>query len=264
MLENDVKDEINDVKDEICQFIIDDICINLSEDDDFIEEEKDLNFFVAGGSILSSVTYKEINDYDLYFYTEEDFKLFKKIIDRYASVTGETDRAITYVRDGVTFQATKVFGTPEEIFDKFDYNVCMVALPITIQVDGDIIVKDFIFDKNFIRGVLSRELIFNPKTLYPLNSLFRLRKYIAKGYRINNKEFFKIACAVNKLKIETIEDFQNQCFGMSGEIMDEISKYIDDNYRDKTKVIDIIEFVEELDKKLKLSLWEEQEYGSVL
>jgi hypothetical protein len=55
---------------------------------------------------------------------------------------------------------------------------------------------------------LSRELIFNPKTLYPLNSLFRLRKYIAKGYRINNKEFFKIACAINKLKIETIEDFR--------------------------------------------------------
>ena len=133
-----------------------------------------LRGFIAGGAITSVFTKQPINDYDMYFYTEEDFKPFHETMKNYATVIKETERAVTYNRSGVIFQAMKIFGTPEQIFDFFDYSINMAALPFEITEENDNI-GNFIFHPNFLSDIMSKSLVFNPKTKFPINSLLRLK-----------------------------------------------------------------------------------------
>lgn len=230
----EVSDFIEELSDEITNsYGYEDLC-----DED--GKAPDINFFIAGGAILSTFTKTEINDYDLYFYTEEDFKNFNNCINNCASKILETDRSITYVRSGQVFQLCKVFGTPQEIFNKFDFTVCMAALPCAIGENG-LETKEFVFSETFLSDVMSKSLIFNEKTLYPLNSLVRLKKYLNKGYEINSVNMMKMALAVNILKIETVKDLKEQLIGISEEVSDTIRNYLS-AYKDDYKIDNPLEF----------------------
>ena len=51
--------------------------------------------FVAGGAITSVFSKRDINDFDIYFYSREDFEAFHKQAKRFATTTTETERAVT-------------------------------------------------------------------------------------------------------------------------------------------------------------------------
>lgn len=155
--------------------------------------------YLAGGAILSVVTKKDISDYDIYPKTKKDMiDIFYTLEDEDCFIINVSERAITFKSNSVTNDKNEratiqvmtfdEFTSPEQIFDYFDFSVCMGAF------DTD--TAEYHFGPDFWPSVSSRTLYFNPKTKFPLNSAIRVGKYTSKGYFLPKTESIKMSLAV--------------------------------------------------------------------
>jgi len=177
------------------------------------------NCYLAGGAVLSLITKTPIHDYDIYPKNEnglicaiEEFK------DR-GTCINITNKAATFILndevddDGRRRLAQIILGsyfpTHESIFEKFDFSVCMVAY--------DFDNKTLHVNDNTMIDIASRTLTFNHRTLYPLASFVRLKKYKAKGYNISKAELVKMGLAVAKAGMPTSwTELENAIGGIYG------------------------------------------------
>ena len=203
--------------------------------------------FTAGGAVLSSVTKTQINDYDIYPKHQEGLNnaLAYFFEDEGGFVVNYTSKAITIktndvdvktnLRDVYQIILTDFYPTAESIFNHFDFTVCMGA------VDGD--TKELITHKDFWPDIASKTLNFNEKTLFPLNSILRVSKYLTKGYFISKPQMIKMAATVcNKGFPKTWEDLEGEIGGTYGKLfsLDEDIKKLECNFDNVIKVIDSI------------------------
>lgn len=155
--------------------------------------------FLAGGSILSIATKTDISDYDVYPKSKQAMiDLFYSLEEENSFIVNVSDRAITFKlndvkndkdeRAIVQVMTFDEFSTPEQIFEYFDFSVCMAAF------DADTL--DYTFHPDFWPSVASRTLYFNPKTRYPLNSAIRVGKYTSKGFYLPKSESIRLSLAV--------------------------------------------------------------------
>lgn len=172
-------------------------------------ELKRCNCFLAGGAITSIFTRQEINDFDIYFRRAED--AFSFILDNGGWTIMETDKAFTIKHKKEMLQAIffKYFSAAEEIFESFDFTVCMGAY--------DFQSEEFVLHEDFLKDNASRRLVFNSKTNFPLISALRVEKYKGKGYSISKKEFVKILLGISNLKIDSYEKLKVHVGGMYGD-----------------------------------------------
>ena len=195
------------------------------------------NCIVAGGSINSIFNRKDINDIDIYFRTKEDLSGF---IQDYCSdfsgfILSKTKKALL-IKDSnknilVQLIYFKYFDKVEEIFDTFDFTVCMCAY--------DFKTEEFILHNEFLHHNTCRLLKFNENTAYPIMSALRVQKYKDKGYDIPKADFIKIILACMNLDITTYEELEEQIGGMYGINID---KLFDDKFKGKDK-IDLLEAI---------------------
>lgn len=154
--------------------------------------------YLAGGAILSVVTKKDISDYDIYPKSKKEMiNIFYTLEDEGCFVVNVSDRAVTFKSNDVTnddgeraiiqVMTFDEFTSPEQIFDYFDFSVCMGAF------DTD--TEQYHFHSDFWQSVSSRTLYFNPNTKFPLNSAIRVGKYTAKGYFLPKTESIKMSLA---------------------------------------------------------------------
>jgi len=163
--------------------------------------------FVAGGAILSAVTKTEPADYDIYpksrkaaidniFYLMDEESCFiLNISDR--AVTLKSNIAKNTLDERVIVQVMMFdeFKTSDQIFEFFDFTVCMGA--------WDCDSKEYIFHPDFFVDVASKTLRFNPKTRYPLNSMMRIGKYRAKGFVLPSSEMIRMSLTLMQSKLPT-------------------------------------------------------------
>lgn len=176
--------------------------------------------FIAGGAVLSKVTKTEIADYDIYPKTKEAaLNACLTLRENSCFVLNITDRAITFKcntlinnsNERTVFQVMTfdVFPAAQDIFDFFDFSVCMGAY--------DCDTKDYHFSDTFWPDVASKTIRFNPSTRFPLASFIRLGKYREKGYKIGKGETTKIALAVAHKGLPTSwEELESQLGGVYG------------------------------------------------
>lgn len=88
----------------------------------------------------------------------------------------------------------KYFASPELTIEAFDFTVCCAA------VDG----KSVFTHDTFWIDLAKRQLMIN-KLPFPLSTLWRLQKYIKKGYTICSGEMLTLAKAIEKLQLNTTE-----------------------------------------------------------
>lgn len=177
---------------------------------------------VAGGAVTSLFTNRDINDIDVYFPSEES--LVRTIaaiygnddytdqeIDSFSLVfKGKSQRTLMceYKGQEVQLMTFKYFANPQEIFDTFDFTVCMGAY--------DCKNDEFVFHEDFMQHNAQKYLKFNNGTAYPIMSLMRVNKYQDKGYEISKSEYLRVLCACLKLKVSSWEDVKDHCGGMYG------------------------------------------------
>lgn len=203
---------------------------------------KDHECIVAGGAILSIFTNKEINDVDVYFRNSTKLKEFLLEGMKGKWITAHTDKAILFSAHGIQVQTIyfKYFENVEELFNTFDFTVCMAAY--------DFKTEGFILHDDFLLHNVSKTLIFNDKTDYPIISALRVQKYRDKGFKISKCEFLRIMLTVLNLKIDNYKDLKEQMGGMYGENFDELIENKDE--------FDMAKVIEDLSK---LSLQEKEE-----
>lgn len=185
---------------------------------------------IAGGAITSVFTNTEINDYDIYFRSKEDFtKIFKEIYHEYGDDTLEYDLGfgdatasvvtkkallLFHGESKIQFIVNDFYQTPEQIFEHFDFTCCM----------GAFVMKDneFVLHPDFLKHNAQKYLHFNPKTLFPLVSALRVDKYNKKGYKISKAQMLKVLCAVNNKNIASWDILIEELGGLYGTPAEEI------------------------------------------
>jgi hypothetical protein len=178
------------------------------------------NCFIAGGAVLSTVTRKEIADYDVYPKTHKAaVDAVMSLLENNCFVINISDRAITLkCNDEVNDKGERIivqvmyydeFPTADHIFKHFDFTVCMAAY--------DCDTHQYHFHQDFAMDVAQKALRFNPGTKFPLNSLLRVNKYIAKGFFISKYEHIRMALTIaERAKIESWDDLEHAIGGTYG------------------------------------------------
>ncbi len=175
--------------------------------------------FIAGGAILSTATRTDVNDYDVYPKSNKAMiDAFHHLLDDGCFVVNISDRAVTFKSNNVGLDDLRTiiqvmtydsFETAEKIFENFDFTVCMGAF--------DCDTKSYSFHEDFYPDIATKTLRFNPKTRYPLNSMLRVNKYIAKGFFIGKPEMIKILLATIAKGMPTSwEELESQIGGTYG------------------------------------------------
>ncbi|MCR8641374.1 hypothetical protein NV379_01775 [Paenibacillus sp. N1-5-1-14] len=178
--------------------------------------------FIAGGTITSLLTGNEINDLDIYFRNEESLIAFLKDHwqDGETYVTTLTKKSVLLVKGkapdyrNVQLIHFKYFNNAQEIFDTFDFTVCMGAFDFTTE--------QFILHQDFLKHNSQRLLKFNKGTAFPLVSLLRVQKYSKKGYHISKPEFIRIALKCMDLDVDSVDKLKDHLGGMYGINYDKI------------------------------------------
>ncbi|OBG93882.1 hypothetical protein A9X05_09090 [Mycobacterium sp. E3298] len=190
-----------------------------------VTELKSYNCFIAGGTITSLMCNREINDIDVYFRKEED--LIDFIEENYSSSSGwfvaSTSKA-TLIRwknsKDVQLIHFKYFNSADEIFETFDYTVCMGAFDFKDEL--------FYFHNEFFKHNSQKILIYNENTAYPLVSMLRVQKYRDKGYYISKAELVKVMLSCIGLNITSYAELKEHIGGMYGENYDKMFKDTDE------------------------------------
>ena len=213
-----------------------------------LEVAKNIN--ICGGAIASGLIGEKINDYDVYFTNIETAKMVadyyieltgvdtKPIITDFTDINGVTEPRL-YLRtksDGVrsidvteiakdpakrfyprfiTDNAisltdkiqliTRFTGEPDKIHSNFDYAHAMCSYNYftnTLNVSQEA-----------LESMLSRTLVYRG-SLYPIASVFRMRKFIRRGWKITAGQILKIVFQINKLNLGNMETLTDQLTGV--------------------------------------------------
>lgn len=99
----------------------------------------------------------------------------------------------------------RFYGSPEEIHKNFDFVHCTNFWdPLT----------DYLYlDKSALESIITKELIFT-RSKYPLCSIFRLRKFLKRGWWISAGEILKIAMSLNGLDLTDPVILEDQLIGV--------------------------------------------------
>jgi hypothetical protein len=180
---------------------------------------------VAGGAIRAIFANEYISDIDVFFNAGSDINAFSaKILELGYKSVFESPAAHTFSNGVFTVQAIKViYGNASEIINQFDYTVCMGAY--------DCRTNEFVLHDYFIEHIARRELYYNIDAKFPLSSIFRLKKYLKKGYTIPGTELIKLCLSMNKLEIKTYTDLKNQLMGIDTNFLSGlVSKLMEPEY----------------------------------
>ena len=179
---------------------------------------------IAGGAITSIFNNNKINDYDLYLFNQQYLinvqQYFGENEDEY-KLLGTTDSADTYkhLPSDTMIQLIHMENlynkSASELIKEFDFTICMGAY--------DIEKEEFILHENFLLNNCEKRLIFNVNTLYPLTSLYRLKKYINKGYNISGGNMIKLGLAINNLHITNYKELKIQLQGIDTSVLKELT-----------------------------------------
>jgi hypothetical protein len=165
-------------------------------------------FFIAGGALTSVFSGTQINDLDFFFYSESGLESMKNIFesDKKYPLKFSTDSALSYSCNGIKVQLIKkIYGNEWDIIKQFDFKICMAAFNPVLQ--------SYTVDNDFFYDLSRRRLTYNPGN-YPIASLWRVKKFIKRGYEFPPIDSIKLALTINNLHISTYEELKSQLEGI--------------------------------------------------
>jgi hypothetical protein len=145
---------------------------------------------------------------------EDDDELYKPVF--------LTSNAITLTGDiQLVF---RFYGTPAEIHKNFDFQHCT-----NYWSSWKYGPKALYLRRASLIAIMNRELIYLGNSLYPLSALFRLRKFMKRGWYYSLGTMLKIVFDVNKLDLSEPGTLQEQLVGMDIAYFIEVIQKIKDD-----------------------------------
>lgn len=193
-----------------CKEIIDVVLSRLPENMHQYAKE---NIFYTGTSLYQisyhfynqrSDHHSTINDFDFYFRTEEARDKILAEIKKYPFKGSKFAITTRPVKNGKTLKLQFIHafvGSPEEITGCFDFAHCM------LWYDP---VKEVINVPKLLVDAYSYSLVVNPNLRSPMTALPRLKKFLQRGFTINDKELLKLALIINQVDMADPKKFAEQ------------------------------------------------------
>jgi len=177
--------------------------------------------WVGGGCVRDYFSVGKLtSDIDLYFSCEEDYLKAKKylveqsivkieteedgktIVNKFpkpkAKIVFENDNVTKVIYKGRQFDLVrKYFPNASETIKEFDFTVCCAAVDI----------HNVYTHETFFIDLSKRQLMLN-KLPFPLSTMWRMQKYIQKGYFMCSGEMLKLSKAIGELQTNTTEGEQ--------------------------------------------------------
>ena len=230
---------------------------------------------VTGGAIVSCLLDEPINDIDIYFKTAATTRT---VAEYYAKKSGlpifvrradlnqedritiesapphpriaemvqpkpnpELEHQIAYISENAISLTGDIqiiirfFGKIEEIHKNFDFvhTTCWYALKS----------HRLCLNKEALEAILTKELIYTG-SLYPICSMFRIRKFIKRGWTITAGEVLKMALQISKLDLTDITVLRDQLVGVDAlyftQLLRKLEKGDSTNYVNPDFLINLI------------------------
>jgi hypothetical protein len=105
--------------------------------------------------------------------------------------------------------------------------------------------NDLVMPHEALESLLSKTLIYKG-SLYPIASLFRIRKFISRGWRISAGQMLKIIFQVNKLDLENPLVLREQLIGVDMAYMSQLLSVIAENKSQRIDSIYIAKLIDEI------------------
>ncbi len=132
---------------------------------------------------------------------------------------------------------TRFYGEAEEIHKNFDFIHCTCYWK---SWDGELVLP-----KAALESILTKELRYSG-SLYPLCSLFRMRKFIKKGWTINAGQILKIALQISQMNLLDISILEDQLIGVDVAYMMDLINRLRAEKEEKIDEIYICRLVDEI------------------
>lgn len=223
------------------------------------------NIVIAGGAITSVFSGAPIKDYDLYPTDEDSYQVFKSDFEQLLKDSNnqrnklifESGNALTFRYENKLYQIITKYITPksavyqkswsaQDVISNFDFTVCMGAFNCGTS--------QWILYPNFLLDIAAHRLVFNVHSSYPICAMYRVLKYMRKGYELSASELVKLALSINKLKMESYMDLKEQLMGIDTLIFQELTDSLINQHGENAPV-DFGMVMREIDNKLN-TLWE--------
>jgi hypothetical protein len=191
--------------------------MNVLKEPDFeylIKQMGSLGLMLCGGSVTSLFTNMPINDLDFYIKDSKNIPVAIEFLEKwFPEIPYKSMNAVTFKRKSTRSNKvwcaqliTRFTGTPEEIFDDFDFTIT--------QGCYDFELGSFVFGERFLQDIAKRRITYLGKSHFPICALYRTRKYQAKGYFLPGSTVMHIALSIVQLKISNYGELKQQLSGI--------------------------------------------------
>ncbi len=224
----------------------------LSKFDEWLDSIKDSsvkkvvkeNTIITGGCIASMFLKEKVNDFDFYFRTQEAAyivaeyytdilnrallrkirvrKQLKKVGDSVnifirgngiletEKKEGEIYYPIFVTNNAITLSENiqciiRFVGEPEKICDEFDF-VHITNYWCSWE-------RKLVINSKAIESLLNKELIYKGSK-FSIATLFRVRKFLARGWNISIAQLLKLSYDINELDLENFDSLEDQLVGV--------------------------------------------------
>lgn len=131
----------------------------------------------------------------------------------------------------------RFYGTPDEIHENYDFVHC------TNYYDGGS--GELVLRKEALEALLARELRY-VGSKYPLCSLIRVRKFVARGWSINAGQILKMSMQLNALNLTDFKVLRDQLTGVDVAYFAQVLQAVHDKDPEKVNTAYLLEIVDRM------------------
>lgn len=123
----------------------------------------------------------------------------------------------------------RFFGDPEKVFESYDFIHAMNYY--------DYHKDDLVLNAEAMESLLSRTLIYRG-SLYPIASIWRMKKFINRGWRISAGQQLKIMWQISEIDLKDYETIREQLTGVDAAYLHQLIKALEAVPEDERDKID--------------------------
>ena len=132
---------------------------------------------------------------------------------------------------------TRFYGSPDEIHKNFDFVHCTNYWE---SDSGKLTLK-----KEALECILSKTLVYQG-SLFPICSIFRIRKFVERGWRINVGQILKMCLQINDLDLKNPQVMKEQLTGVDVAYFTEIWRKLNEKNPEKIDTAYLIELLDRM------------------
>lgn len=155
---------------------------------------------------------------------QETVEFAESLINEVADTTGDKYRPIFLSQNAITLShkvqvIIRFFGEPDQIHSNYDFVHAMCYF--------DYAKGELVLPGEALEALLSRTLVYKG-SLYPIASVFRMKKFIERGWRITAGQQLKIMWQISEIDLSKPEVFMEQLTGVDMAYMFQLMEALKD------------------------------------